>query len=200
MQRDLFDDIHAYWFGPLAGPLDFPDQKIGLWFGNAPETDAYIRERYGAAIDTTANEDWDLAELMPRQRVGLIVLIDQFSRNVHRGTPRVYAHDARAQDFASRFLALSMSGLTPVEIMFAILPLGHSEVLEHQDRAVEVLEGSILPLAPPHRFWDGAKRQAHLYRDIIARFGRFPHRNAILGRDTTPEEARFMAETKMTPD
>jgi uncharacterized protein (DUF924 family) len=199
MRRDLFDEIHGYWFGPLPSPLDLPEQKIGLWFGNSPATDAEIGERFGAAIDEAAREEWDLAALTQRQRVGLIVLLDQFPRNLHRGTARVYAHDERAQDVAERFLDLPMDGLAPIEIMFGVLPLGHSELLAHQDRAVDVLEQTILPMAPPHGFWDGAKRQAYLYRDIIDRFGRFPHRNTILGRETTAEEATFMAETKLMP-
>jgi uncharacterized protein (DUF924 family) len=199
MQHAVLDEVHDYWFGKLSGPVALPEGKIGLWFGSAPAIDAEIAARYGASIDEAAATEWNLHELTPRQRVGLIVLLDQFPRNVHRGTPRVYAHDALAQAMAREFLTLPMTGLAPIEIMFGTLPLGHSEALADQQRAVEALEAIILPMAPPHGFWSNATRQAHLYRDIILRFGRFPHRNGVLGRESTVEEAAFLAETKMTP-
>lgn len=199
MQTDLLDEIHRFWFGPLTGPVDMPEDRIGLWFGNSPEVDAEIRARYGAAFEQAAAASWDLDTLTPRQRVGLIVLLDQVPRNIHRGTPAVYTHDVTACSLARQALDLPRDGLTPIELMFATLPLGHSEALADQQRAVAVLVDEILPMAPPHRFWEGALRQATLYRDIIARFGRFPHRNALLGRESTAEETAFMAETTMRP-
>ena len=199
MQISVLDDVHAFWFGELSGPSDFPAHKIPLWFGSDPQTDAEIAAAFGAWIDVAAAEAWDLEALTPRQRVGLVVLLDQFPRNCFRGIARVYAHDRRAAELALRLLALPMDGLTPIERMFAVVPLGHSEDIELQDKAVDCFDREILPHAGTHPFWAGATRQVHLYRDIIGQFGRFPHRNALLGRTTTEAEARFVSETKMTP-
>lgn len=193
------DTVYDFWFGDTARASNH-DDRLPLWFGGGDELDATIRERFGDWIDEAAAKDWDLAALTERQRLGLIVLLDQFPRNVHRGTPRVYRYDGRAQEICAAAFEAGMEGLAPIERMFAGMPLIHSENLAYHEMAVADLHERILPAVDQsQQLWQGTLRQSALYLDIIRRFGRFPHRNAILGRETTPEEAAFLAETKMTP-
>ena len=197
MELSQLDEVHRFWFG--EGDVN-PALKASLWFGASPEIDAEIGSRFGESIDEAASTPWTLGALTPRQRLGLVILLDQFPRNVHRGTPRVYVHDALARDISRATISFAFQGYSQIEGMFLILPFGHSESLADQDLALDLFKSSIEPfVSTGEGFWAGAKRQAHLYRDIIARFGRFPHRNVVLGRKTTPEEALFLAETKMTP-
>jgi uncharacterized protein (DUF924 family) len=184
------DAIHAYWFGaPEENRLD-----PAFWFHGSPEMDADIKRRFGAVLDEAATAAWDVAALTPAQRVGLVVLLDQFSRNVHRGDARTYENDALARQISRRVVAAGMDAMTPIEAMFAILPLGHSEALADQDEAVALFELHVKPRVPPeHGFWSYAGQRVLLYRDTIARFGRFPRRNALLGRPSTPEESAYLA-------
>src|SRR5262249_17810026 len=119
----------------------------------------------------------------PRECLALVVLLDQFPRNMFRGEPRAFATDGLARD-AARALLPRPGELTPDERLFAYLPFEHSESLADQDLACERMND----------FEPDLLRYALRHREIIARFGRFPHRNAILGRTSTPEETEFLKE------
>ncbi len=131
----------------------------------------------------------------PRGQLALIVLLDQFSRNIYRGTARAFAQDRKA-------LAVCRDGLEPgtdralrpVERLFFYMPLQHAEDRDAQRRSVESFEGLLAEVAPLHRpLCQGFRDYAHRHRAVIERFGRFPHRNVILGRPSTPEELAFLA-------
>jgi uncharacterized protein (DUF924 family) len=176
-------------------------QHSRLWFGgsNAPElrpqTDELIRERYGGLM--LAAEQGRLAawESSPRRRLALILLFDQFSRNIYRGSARAYAQDLDA-------LSLTVSGmqigadatLDPVERLFFYMPLMHAESLDVQEESVAAFR-RLREEAPAdlHRIFQASLDSAVQHRDIIARFGRFPHRNRVLGRESTPEEIEWLA-------
>ena len=132
----------------------------------------------------------------PRSRLALIIVLDQFSRSIHRGTARAYAQDPKA-------LALALQGIeighyaaleTPWEKTFFFLPLGHSEELTQLEAAVRLAE-ELAGQAPAElrRILEHSAAQARGHRDVIARFGRHPHRNAVLGRQSTPEELDYLA-------
>jgi uncharacterized protein (DUF924 family) len=183
------DAIHEFWFGPPGGERVNPE----LWFGASPQIDAEITRRFGSFVDEAAIADWDIASLSPSQRLGLIVLLDQFPRNLHRDSALTYRHDSRARQIATDVRRSESAQFSPIEAMFAVLPFGHSENLADQDLAVAAMETEIMPRVPPnHQFWTYALHRARLYRDQIARFGRFPHRNALLGRVSTPEELAYL--------
>ncbi len=115
-----------------------------------------------------------------------MIVLDQFPRNLFRGTPRAYATDAQARGVTSRALARGFGRRCDLELVtFLYMPLVHSEDLADQERAVFLFEGLGLP---------ENLRSAREHRDIIARFGRFPHRNEMLGRETTPQERIFLEE------
>lgn len=155
------------------------------WFKHSPQFDAEFRSRFLAAHEAAAAgalASWrDHAE----GALALVLLLDQFPRNAFRGTPRMYATDAQARQVADAALAARLDQEVETELrQFFHLPFMHSEELVDLERCValnEALGGESLRFALHHR-------------DIIRRFGRFPHRNAVLGRKSTPEELRFLAE------
>ena len=121
----------------------------------------------------------------PRGTLALIILLDQFSRNLHRGSPEAFAADAKARQIARAAVAQGLDlQFGPVERLFLYLPFGHSEDLADQDESVRLFE----TLDEEQSDW------ARRHRDVIVRFGRFPHRNAVLGRTSTPEEEAYLAE------
>ena len=185
-----------YWLGdnPQA---DWPEPHRGdLWFRGGPEVDAHIRAQFGPLVDEAMAgglRDW---ETDPLARLALILLLDQFSRNVYRGQARAFAGDARAQALTQRTLDAGEDEALPrAGRLFVYMPLMHAETLAQQDACVACFER--LHAGAP----DGTRdilaenlRYAVLHRDIVARFGRFPHRNAVLGRLDTAEEARFLID------
>lgn len=169
------DDVLAFW--RAAGPT--------RWFRKDAAFDEDFRARFLAAHEAATRGDFDEWAGTPAGALALLVLLDQFPRNAFRDTPRMYASDAQALRIAKSALDAGFDARTARELRnFFYLPLMHSEVGEDQQRAVALttpLEGD------EHRF-------ALLHRDIIVRFGRFPHRNRILGRVTTPQEQQFLDE------
>ncbi len=160
------------------------------WFQKNAAFDTEIQARFLALHEEGAERrlsHWkdDLADCL-----ALIVLLDQFPRNMFRGTARAFASDALALDAARHALARGYDReMLPVERMFAYLPFEHSEALEHQLLACELTR----PLEMFEETHD-VYRYAERHRDIVARFGRFPHRNAVLGRPSTAEENEFLAQ------
>lgn len=194
-------DILLYWFGPRPYTAVSVQQHSRLWFGAhaapevLPQADELIRERFRdpmRAAETGQLAAWDSG---PRRRLALIVLLDQFSRHFYRGTARAYANDHQA-------LSLSVSGmmvgadaaLDPLERIFFYMPLQHAEALDVQEESVAAFR-RLRDEAPAElrATFDAALQAAVEHRDTIARFGRFPYRNAVLGRVNTSEEADWLA-------
>lgn len=186
--------ILQFWFGsPLE--QDWPANDCSkLWFGGGAELDTRIRERFGALVQQAQAgglNDWEAA--VP-QRLALLLLLDQFSRHVYRGTALAFAGDHRAQQLVLQSLALGHDHLLPtVGRVFLYMPLMHAEDLALQDECVarfqHLHDTSPATLQASLAGHLGAARQ---HRDIVARFGRFPHRNAAMGRRDTGEEAAFV--------
>jgi uncharacterized protein (DUF924 family) len=177
MTSVAIDELLAFWFAP--GEHD-------RWFTPDPAVDAEIARRFAPLIADAASGR--LAHWIdePRGALALCLLLDQFPRNVWRGTPRAFACDEQARRVAEEALARGHDqALAPEERLFLYLPFEHSESPADQERCV-VLMGRL-----GNAEWlDYAVR----HRDIIARFGRFPHRNAILGRASTAEELAFLQQ------
>lgn len=190
------DSILSFWFGDSALALSSLDQRISLWFGKSEATDATIRERFGAAIEAASRRELDHFADSPRGRLALLVLLDQFPRNIHRGTPGAFANDARALSIALEGIEKGHDReLHPVQRLFFYLPLEHAEDLAMQERAVELCR-ALHNEAPPgwDRYFANFLDYAERHRDVIAKFGRFPHRNAILGRESTEAEREYLAQ------
>ncbi len=182
------DDILEFWFGRPE------DKGFGelrdAWFEKDPAFDAEIRRRFLAVYERAAAGELDGLANSAEGALALIVALDQFSRNMFRGQPGMYATDEKARALARMALDRGFDQqLVPVQRLFLYLPFEHSETLADQTLSVKLFEA--LP-AIPNR--DETSSSALRHREIVERFGRFPHRNAILGRETTPDETAFLEE------
>lgn len=176
------DSVLDFWFGaPDSRDFGWPREA---WFRGGPEFDELCRRSEPAVEEAIAGgfDDW---RWRSRHCLALILLLDQFPRNIYRGTARAFAGDARARELTRFALARGFDRAAPGALRtFFYLPLEHSESLADQDLSVRLFEG----------FGDARSREAvRKHREIIRRFGRFPHRNAALGRASTPEEKAFAA-------
>jgi uncharacterized protein (DUF924 family) len=186
--------IHEFWFGTDADDVKTAEQKKKLWWSKDTAIDKIIAQRFEkstlAAVDGSLNH-W---KTIPRGVLALILLTDQFPRNMYRGTPASFACDHIALQLSLQALEQGVDKLLrPIERVFVYLPLEHSESIGDQERAVQLfaqLAGEV-PAAQKSTF-DGFHQFAISHRDIIARFGRFPHRNQILGRASTEQEIAFL--------
>lgn len=180
-------DVLDFWFGVPGSPEH--GRRRAEWFRKDAAFDASIRQRFGSVVDAAlAGADFGAN---PHETLALILVLDQFTRNIHRGTPLAFAGDARAQALA---LAITQRGddaaLTPIERSFVYLPFEHAEDLPLQDHSLRCFEALVASVPELHDLLDYAVR----HRDIIVRFGRFPHRNVTLGRDSSAQEKAFLAE------
>ena len=169
------DDVLEFWFG----------QPPERWFRKDPVFDQEIRDRFGRVHDELALGEHDDWLATPRGRLAAVIVLDQFSRNMFRDTAGMFASDPRALEIALEGIARGDDRTLPeAQRSFLYMPLMHAEDREIQERSV-ALFGAL--------GGDGAK-YAEMHRDIVQRFGRFPHRNAILGRTSTPEEVEFLTQ------
>ncbi|MDY7116957.1 DUF924 family protein [Halomonas sp. SSL-5] len=171
------DAVLSFWFDEL---------EAAQWFRKDPALDAEIRTRFGACLESAARgELWRWRET-PSGRLGEIIVLDQFSRNIHRDTPGAFACDPMALVLAQEAVARGAdAALAPVRRAFLYMPFMHSESAAIHEHALRLFAQ---PGLERHL---GVERR---HRDIILRFGRYPHRNAILGRVSTPEELAFLAQ------
>jgi len=190
------ETVLEFWFGADADDAAVAKAQAKLWWSKNVDIDSEIRRRFEDGVRAAAEGRLDDWAAIPRGRLALIILTDQFPRNIYRDTPQAFAYDAKALGWCLDGLAQrSDLQLRPIERVFFYLPLEHSESLAHQERMVRCFEELFAAVALEQKqtfaeYLDFARR----HRDIIGRFGRFPHRNKILGRESTPEEIAFLAE------
>jgi uncharacterized protein (DUF924 family) len=192
--------VREYWFGSERVTAASLGRRMAIWFGaddplERSRRDEEIRAQFGALFARAAAGELDAWADGPRRRLSLILLLDQFPRHLFRGTAQAFEYDDQA-------LALTLSGMQSAadaalevqERLFFYLPLQHAERLEVQEESVVACRR--LRLEAPQAlqaYFEDALRYAQLHRDIIARFGRFPHRNQALGRATTAAEEEWLA-------
>lgn len=191
------DELLTFWFGDNPDDAAVAKAQAELWWGHRQETDELLQARFGAAASAAAADVLDHWVGSPRGRLALILLLDQLPRAIHRATPAAFAQDAKARAVAEQGLESGADRLLrPIERLFFYLPFEHSEDLADQDRSVELYRELLTTVESAHRetfaaFVDYANR----HRDVIKQFGRFPHRNLILGRESTPEEKEFLEQS-----
>lgn len=169
------DDVLAFWFSA---------HMREHWFASTPEIDDEIATRFAALHARACRGEVDHWADRARGALALVIVLDQFPRNLHRGTARAYDCDAKALAVARAALERGFDReLAEAERAFLYMPFMHSERLKDQEESVRLFVGTGLDNAP----W------ALHHRDLIRRFGRFPHRNALLGRESTPEEEAYLA-------
>lgn len=169
-----------------------------LWFRGGAEVDREIRERFGADLARARRGELNAWADTARGRLALIILLDQFSRNVYRGSGEAFASDALALQLTLEGLERGQDrALSCVEQLFFVLPLEHAEDLAMQDRMVAYVDTWAQNLPQTLQgMAQGVRDFARLHREVIARFGRFPTRNAALGRSSSPEEEAHVREAK----
>lgn len=192
----MIESIIEFWFGPLAGPEDFTRDRYEIWFRNGRTYDALIRERFGAVYEQACRGELDAWTATPRGRLALILLLDQFSRHIHRDTPLAFAQDRKAQALTRTGVALGHDQrLFPIQRTFFYLPLEHAEDLALQEESVALFSQLVAEVAPALKpDFEGFLEYARHHRDVIAQFGRFPDLNPLLGRDSTAEESAFLRQ------
>lgn len=191
--------IHAFWFGPAAdadAEAAIIERQSALWWRKQPAVDAEIRARFAPLVGRAAGGELDAWLGGTRGRLALVLLTDQFPRNIWRGEAAAFAFDVLALRWAKEALARGLdAGLRPIERVFLYLPLEHSENLADQREAVRRFDALATAVEPALRTaFAGYLDYARRHLEIIERFGRFPHRNAALGRETSPEEAEFLRQ------
>ena len=179
-----------FWFGPPGDPSR--EQHRQIWFRSTPAFDMALRDAFLADYEAAAAgglTDW---EASAEGALALVLLLDQLPRNIFRETPQAYMTDAQARAVADRALGHGFDRMVPPAWrLFFYMPFHHSEDLANQRRSV-ALSATLAPRDPDSR--GSRRRYGRPYIEVIERFGRFPHRNAILGRQSTAEEIEFLKE------
>lgn len=195
MNAAKLDEIYHFWFGQLDGPEAAPPpEKQSAWFSQNDAFDTAIVEQFGPTLQEAAGIAWDVDALTRTQRVGLVVLFDQFPRNMFRASGEAFAFDRQGRAAASHLMS-RLDRYYQAERNFILLPLMHHEDVTDQDLCVMLYAEQTVKA--PDRWkdsWRYGLDFATKHRDIIRKFGRFPHRNALLGRASTPEEEAFLKQ------
>jgi uncharacterized protein (DUF924 family) len=192
-------EVRRFWFGRLPLKPEGMQARLALWFGTGAEeqrADELVRSGFSTLVERAAAGELTAWADSPRRRLSLILLLDQFPRHIYRGTGRAFATDREA-------LALTLSGmqsaadaaLTPVERIFFYMPLQHAELRDAQEESVAAYR-RLLNEAPQElkEMFASSLESAQQHRSIVARFGRFPHRNRVLGRPNTAEEEAYLGQ------
>jgi uncharacterized protein (DUF924 family) len=189
--------IREYWFGTALEDAGVTArERARLWWSKSPEVDNEIRRCFESCVIKAGSGELDNWASNPQDRLALILLTDQFPRSIYRNSARAFAFDTKALSLARDGIDAGFDvSLRPLERVFFYLPLEHSESLVDQQRSVSLFQKLFDEAGPDEKptfaeYLDFAVR----HRDIISRFGRFPHRNEALGRISTPEELSFLQQ------
>jgi uncharacterized protein (DUF924 family) len=196
MPDSAIDAILDFWFGSLDQDGCADSEHSARWWKKDAAFDEEIGRRFGEVYRSIRAGELDDWLKDPRGRLAQVIALDQFSRNTFRGTPEAFAGDARAREIAVDALDRGDDRALPRDQRFFLyMPLMHSEDLALQDRTIALFT-ALRDSAPPalREKSAGYLKYAEMHRDIVRRFGRFPHRNAILGRPSSPEELAFLEQ------
>ena len=188
------EQLLQFWFADAAADVRKAEARYPFWFQATPETDAVIRTRFSDLVRQARSGGLASWESHPRGWLALIIALDQLPRNLYRGTAAAFAADPLAQHVTRRGFERSLyASLSVLEQLFCVMPFQHAEDLDLQEEAVRRGE-AVLATAPAE--WtaliEDFQGSARKHLSIIRRFGRFPHRNVLLGRTSTPEEQAFL--------
>jgi len=186
-------EILDFWFGNLKSETDYPPDKARMWFSGTDEVNELIRSRFSDDLEKASAGHYDHWRRTPDECLALILILDQFTRNLKSGA-EAFAQDSKALALALEAVSKEFdSAFYPLQKCFFYMPLEHSEDIEMQRKSLTLFTRLAESAPPAIEFplavmMDYAKR----HHGIIARFGRFPHRNTMLGRKSTPEETAFL--------
>jgi uncharacterized protein (DUF924 family) len=187
-------EIVEFWFGDALASAERAKLRAKLWFSKNDEFDREIESRFGALPESAARGELDEWRGQAGSALALVLIVDQFPRNLFRGSSRSFEFDPLAREVALEAISRDFDKLLhPLQSSFLYLPLEHAEEIELQERSVQLFE-QLFARAPMdlHDLFGSFADYARRHRDIVRRFGRFPHRNGVLGRPSTPEEVAYL--------
>ena len=203
--------VREFWFGKsLTGPLpgegnlasvaQILTRRASVWFESNPQArgqgDELIRSQFQALVERAGRGELSAWADSPRRRLSLIILLDQFPRQIYRGSPQAFAYDSQALNLTLSGMQSAADGaLNIVERLFFYMPLQHTESTEVQDESVSNYRRLVAESPPELKStFEESLESAEEHRAVIREFGRFPHRNRILGRNSTPDEEAWLAK------
>ncbi len=189
------DAILSFWFKEHQLTAPQIDRRMDIWFGEDAAFDHEIEQSFASDVENASEGKLDHWADEPRGRLALILLLDQFRRNIYRGTAKAYEKDRAALKLCVEgAMQKKDRGLTPIQRAFFYMPLQHAESIKVQDKSVELFTRLAEAVSPTlQETFLTIAQFAELHRDIIEQYGRFPHRNAVLGRENTAEEDEYLA-------
>lgn len=190
------DEILSFWFADSVNDKQSREQQAKLWWAKDPNFDRQIEKRFLRAVQRASNSELGEWDKTPSGLMAKILLLDQLTRNIYRNTPQAFEHDAQALRLAQQGISQSFDRQLPAIYRgFFYLPFEHAEDMAMQKRSLELF-GELLQEADlaDKEYFKKLYNYALAHHRIIERFGRYPHRNAILGRDSTADEKRFLEE------
>ena len=188
--------ILDYWFGAPGNAAEIAKRQSKLWFGKLPEIDRAISEHFTSTFNAASAGSLDHWAASPHGRLALVIVLDQFPHHLHRDTPLAFAQDAKALALSLAALASGEDKLlSAIERVFLYLPLEHAESVAMQDSSVAQYQKLAAEASEHERtLFSNFLDYAHKHREVVLRFGRFPHRNEILGRASSLEETAFLQQ------
>ncbi len=193
---ESYHGILTFWFGGGITSLEVMNEKSALWWKKDPVLDEEIKTRFEPCLIALSKGELDAWQTEPKGRLAMIILTDKFSRNIYRDTPRAFAFDTRAINLVHDGIKNSVDKkLRLIEQVFFNMPLMHSESMDDQKLSISQFENIVeCAQGEEKERLQGNLNYAVAHRDIIQRFGRYPHKNEILGRESTPEEIEFLKQ------
>ncbi len=188
------EQVLHYWFADSRDDPSLCDARSAWWFDGGELLDREIAARFGSDVEAAAAGDLDAWQNEADRCLALVLLLDQFPRNIYRGTAGAFANDDKSVNVARTGVARGhLDPMRPIEASFFLTPFMHSEHMEDQRDGIHLLEAQCERCPPQWRNrLETTLQHAREHAEVIRRFGRFPHRNAILGRTSTPEEQTFL--------
>jgi uncharacterized protein (DUF924 family) len=189
------DDILTFWFRDNGLSAPQIDSRMDVWFGEDPVFDEEIAREFSADVEKASAGELEHWAVEPRGRLALILLLDQFRRNIHRNTPAAFELDREALKLCVEgAMEKKDKGLSPIERVFFYMPLQHAESRKVQSKSRQIYNKLADAVSPTYReTFETVAQFAELHADIVEQYGRFPHRNKILNRENSPEEAEYLA-------
>jgi len=193
--RARIDTILSFWFRKPELSAPQIDHRMDIWFGADPVLDLEIEKEFADDVDAACEGKLDHWAAEPEGRLALIIMIDQFRRNIHRNTAEAFSKDRLALKLCVEgAIEKKDKGLTPIQKVFFYMPLQHAESRKVQAKSVTLYNRLAESVSPTYReTFQTVAQFAELHKDIIDQFGRFPHRNTILNRENTAEENEYLA-------
>ena len=193
--QSRIEKILSFWFKERSLSAPQIDARMDVWFGNDPDFDAEITGNFAIDVERASDGELDHWAQTPTGRLALILLLDQFRRNIYRGTPEAFSRDKAALKLCVEGAMGNRDlGLAPIYRVFFYMPLQHAESRRVQEKSVHLFGKIASAVSPTYKeTFDTVAQFAELHADIVMRFGRFPHRNNMLGRENTPEEEEYLS-------